>query len=141
TDMIDCRHINQVTSGKRNVRGNARPFLAERFFRNLNEDLLPFPEQFRNGRPGFWRISVCPMFLLLDRGRAISSSASAPAGRTVGEMAVVGTIGYGSARGTFISVLELFIFPGLLFWLLLLARFLLWLPLLLNDIAIRDSLP
>ena len=114
TDMIDCRHINQVTSGKRNVRGNARPFLAERFFRNLNEDLLPFPEQFRNGRPGFWRISVCPMFLLLDRGRATSASASAPAGRTVGEMVIVGTIRHASARRPFISLLELFIFLGLL---------------------------
>src|SRR5436309_2485888 len=86
----------------------------ERFFPNLNEDLLPCPEQFRNGRPGFWRISVCPMFLLLDRGRATSASASAPAGRTVGEMVIVGTIRYASARRPFISLLELFIFLGLL---------------------------
>src|SRR5207248_2126705 len=69
TDMVHCRHIDQVTSGKGNVRGDARAFLAEGFFGNLNQDLLPFPEQLGNCRARFWGISIGPMFFLLNRRR------------------------------------------------------------------------
>ena len=43
--MIHRRHVNQKTSGQRDVTGNARTLLADRFLRNLHQDFLAFFQQ------------------------------------------------------------------------------------------------
>ena len=124
--MVHRRHIDQVTSGKRNVRGDARAFLAERFFRNLYQDLLPFPEQFGNCGPGLWGISIRPMFLLLNRGRTTAASAPAAAGRTMREAVIVGAIRNAGARRSFRFPVGTVVFLGLFCLRLLLERLPCW---------------
>ncbi len=40
--MIDRRHIDQMATRQRDMRGNARPLGTDRLFGNLHQDLLPF---------------------------------------------------------------------------------------------------
>src|SRR5438093_13271164 len=114
--MVHGRHIDQVTSRKRNVRGDAGAFLAERFFGNLNQNLLPFPEQFGNRGPGFWGIPIRPMFFLLNRGRTTSASASTTVGRTMREPVIVGAIRDPSPRRSFLVYIGRFVLGGWLGW-------------------------
>ena len=48
--MVDRRHIHQIPARKRNVRRDPRAFLTERLFGNLNQNLLSFAQQIRDGR-------------------------------------------------------------------------------------------
>ena len=43
-DVIDSRHVHQVSAGHGDVRGDTRALLAERLFGNLNQDLLTLPQ-------------------------------------------------------------------------------------------------
>src|ERR1700728_4772894 len=43
--VFEGGHIHDITSWKRDVRGDARALLAKRFLADLNDDFLPFLEQ------------------------------------------------------------------------------------------------
>ena len=43
--VVHRRHVDQKTSGQRDVTGNARAFFADRFLGNLDQDFLPFFQQ------------------------------------------------------------------------------------------------
>ena len=48
--MLDGRHVDQKASRQRDVRRDARAFLGDRFFRDLDQDLLAFAQQIGNRR-------------------------------------------------------------------------------------------
>ena len=48
--MIDGRHVHQETAGQRDVRGDARAFLAERFLGDLYDDFLAFAQKVADRR-------------------------------------------------------------------------------------------
>src|SRR5438093_1240296 len=100
--LIPQQPLNQVQIAMNHGR---RAFLAQRFFRNLDKNLLTFPQQLGNRSPWPRRMSICPMFLLLDRRRTTPASASTAAGRTMRERILVGTVGDASARGRLLLVL------------------------------------
>src|SRR5689334_14379237 len=48
--MVHRGHINQIASRQRDVAGNARAFLRNRLFGNLDQNFLAFFEQVADGR-------------------------------------------------------------------------------------------
>ena len=50
TGVIHRRHVNQKTSGQRDVTGNARAFFADRLLGDLHQDFLAFFEQISDQR-------------------------------------------------------------------------------------------
>ena len=48
TNVLDGRHVDQETSGQRDVRRDARAFLGDRLFGDLDQYLLAFTEQVRD---------------------------------------------------------------------------------------------
>ena len=66
-NMIDRRHIHQKAARQRNVAGDARAFLGDWLFRDLNQDLLAFLEQLADCRHGSaLNISTCVYAALLE---------------------------------------------------------------------------
>src|SRR3954454_19612595 len=47
--VMDRGHINQIASGQRNVAGDARAFLRDGLFGNLDQTLLAFRRQVPDG--------------------------------------------------------------------------------------------
>ena len=58
TDVIHRRHVHQEPPRQRDMAGNARPFLGDRLFSNLDEDLLPFFQQVGNQRLRAMRVGA-----------------------------------------------------------------------------------
>src|SRR5262245_29752105 len=50
-DVFDGRQKNDITAGKSDVRCNARTFLPDRLFRNLDDDFLAFAQEVGDHRP------------------------------------------------------------------------------------------
>src|SRR5215471_11985163 len=44
-DVVDRRHVDNITARQRHVRSDAGAFLADRLFGNLDDDLLPFAQK------------------------------------------------------------------------------------------------
>src|SRR4051812_16339882 len=44
-DVLDRRHVNQITSGQGDVRSDARALLGNRLFGDLNQNLLAFAQE------------------------------------------------------------------------------------------------
>src|SRR4029079_8286821 len=61
TDVIDRRHVNQISPWKRDVGGDAGALLSERLLRHLHKNLLPLAKQFRNCRAHLWGMTVGPL--------------------------------------------------------------------------------
>src|SRR5262245_1501220 len=50
-NVFDSRQKNDITAGKSDVRGNARTFLPDRLFRDLDNDFLTFAQEVGDYRP------------------------------------------------------------------------------------------
>src|SRR5207249_3190038 len=57
-NVIDRGHVDEIASRQRDVRGDSGAFLAQRLLGYLNQNLLPFPQQLRDHRPGFGPMAV-----------------------------------------------------------------------------------
>ena len=51
-DVIDGRHVDQEAAGQGDVRGDAGALLSQRFFGDLDDDLLPLAQQVGDGGRG-----------------------------------------------------------------------------------------
>src|SRR5260221_224644 len=90
--VFERGHVDHVASGQRDVRSDARAFLAQRFLRDLHDDLLPFLEQVadqRLRRTADGAVAVAAAFGTLTTTNA---AGFVIAGRTVGR----GTISHGT---------------------------------------------
>src|SRR5205085_2929608 len=90
---------------KRDVRRNARAFFPQRFFGDLNQDLLSFPEEFRNCRIWSRSVPIRAMFFRLCRRWPAPSPAAATAGRPARELIIVRPIRDASARRGFLILM------------------------------------
>src|SRR5512142_2422884 len=48
--MLDRRHVDKISARQGDVRRDARTFAGDRFFGDLNDDLLPLAKQVRDRR-------------------------------------------------------------------------------------------
>src|SRR5262245_28853499 len=91
-DVIDRRHVNQVTPRQRDVGGNAGALLSKRLFGDLNQNFLSFPKQFGNRCARFRRMAVLPLFFCLWRRRTASAPPRPAIGGSMSESIVISAI-------------------------------------------------
>src|SRR5262249_16181697 len=93
--VIHRGHIDKKAARKRDVTGNARPLLSDGFFRNLQQDLLPFLEQVADQGNGLGFAAA--------EAPSSSSSSSAPTSAALVALAVktrtLGPLGVAGGRG------------------------------------------
>ncbi len=78
-DVLDRRHVDDEPSGQSDVRGDARAFLPEGFFGDLNDDLLTLFEQVGDG--GQRRAVRVPVVRAFGTSRVRASVGLVPAVR------------------------------------------------------------
>src|SRR6185312_5210490 len=76
--MVDGRHVHQKTAGKRDMTGNARTLLRDRFLGNLDQDFLAFLQQVSDGGLGLTLDITAPA-----HGSAMPATAKAVGSRAV----------------------------------------------------------
>src|SRR5579859_322409 len=90
-DVIDGRHVDEETAGKRYVAGDARAFFAERFFGDLDDNILTRLKHFTDELRTAWRARVPAMMTIVTRTAGTTAFETVPAGTAAAVMTATRT--------------------------------------------------